>query len=76
MPKNCMICVCEYAGTDITQKDEKQAKTRQNEHESGRWSNSQSCDSKVNISPSDIQDLAELVLWSILEESQIQPLEF
>ena len=46
MPKNCMFCVCEYAGTDITQKDEKQAKTRQNEHENG------TCADIVRISPS------------------------
>jgi hypothetical protein len=42
MPKNCMFYVCEYAGSDITQKDEKQAKTRQNEHESGTSQESQS----------------------------------
>jgi hypothetical protein len=35
MPKKVCFCDCECAGTDISQKDEKQTKTGKNEHESG-----------------------------------------
>lgn len=35
------FCDCECAGTDISQKDEKQTKTGKNEHESGLSAESQ-----------------------------------
>jgi hypothetical protein len=35
LPKKVCFCDCECAGTDISQKDEKQTKTGKNEHESG-----------------------------------------
>lgn len=37
-------------------KTKKPSKYRKNEHESGRWSNSQSWDPKVNIGPSYIKE--------------------
>jgi hypothetical protein len=58
MPKKYVFLCCERAGTDITQKDEKQAKTRQNEHESGTYADI------VRISPSSLRSCQ---LWSFEE---------
>ena len=38
MPNMLCFCDCEYAGTDITQKDEKQQKSGKNGHESRKRS--------------------------------------
>jgi hypothetical protein len=56
MLKKYVFYVCERAGTNLSQIDEKSSKFQKNGHESGRWSKSQNWDPKVNISPSFIQD--------------------
>ena len=56
MPKILCFCVCDRAGTDISEIGKNQAKKDKNEHEFGKRVKSQSRGSKLPLFSSDCQN--------------------
>lgn len=61
MPRKRVFLCCECAGTDLSEIDEKSQENRINEHESRRWSNSQSRGSENQFQSFNYSDLSRLV---------------